>query len=251
MPIGHLYTTRRPITVEAFVLEFGPKLDDEAQPRLRPRVICIACGCDMHTIGEAGPLRDATWGHNPSTTWCPVKESAAKPYEVLAPTAPDVEAGRILRERFFRNWTKHWEHVNDIVRLSDIYTFISFIKRCDRLAFWCQPGLEEWFIPYVFLATCDFPPPKGIKGKASRPEWVRCCFDARVRDSKDLWIRTTGDWGFVIATYRAPTRGEPRAKDLISLDEITPRPTFLATTSGRANTYQSDAMARAFPGLAI
>jgi len=62
----------------------------------------------MHTVGEDLVLRDATWAHNPSKNWCPVKEASANPYKILEPTEIDVEVGKALRASFFRNWKLHW-----------------------------------------------------------------------------------------------------------------------------------------------
>lgn len=246
MPIGHLRTTRLPITVESYVKQFGPKLDAKAEPRVRPSVTCLACDSDMHTIGEAGPLRDAVWGHNPTGAWCPVKENAAKPYELLSPTEPDEVYGEQLRASFFLNWKKHWAVINEVIQHCEIHTFIAFIERCDRISFWCQADLEEWFIPYIFMATCDFPPPSS-KAKAIRRTWVRCCFDGRVRGTQDLWIRTTGDWRFLRAVYRSPLRSEPTARDLISLEEIVTSPNFLLIGREYSNVYQQNKMKAAFP----
>lgn len=245
MKTAHLSLTRLPVTVEQYVDAYGPKLDARAQPRTRPEVICLACNSAMHTVGEDLVLRDATWAHNPSKNWCPVKEASGNPYKILEPTEIDVEVGKALRASFFRNWKLHWAVITSIVPMCDIYTLISFLQRCDKLNFWNQVGLQEWYIPYVFLASCDFPPPKG-KGARVRPQWLRCRLDSRVRDSRDLWIRTEGDWGFLLLTYKAPRSGEPNAGHFLHMEEIVKRPNFLTELAPKANSFQEKAMSTAF-----
>lgn len=240
---------RKKYTVEEYVAEFGPKLDALARRRVRPTMVCMACTHPMHTVAEGGPIRDATWAHNPSINppWCPLKDPASGKYTVLAPTVLDEAAGQALRAVFFKNWRLHWAHILEIIPMSNIFTLIEFIRYADGTKFWSQPGLREWFIPYIFLATCDFPPPKSSKGAATRPNWIRCRFDARVRNPQDLWIRTEGDWGFIRAEYITPARGaEPGPKHLIDVTIMTPDDGFLTRVSPGGNPYQLDKMQKAF-----
>lgn len=242
--------TGRPYTVEKYVIEFGPKLDNRAQKRMRPTIVCVSCGHPMHTVAEDGPLRDATWAHNPDTDapWCPFKQKGGAPYEILPPRESNEAAGYELRARFFVNWRLHWAHVLEIVPMCDIFTLIKFVRYADRQHFWEHVGLEEWLIPYIFLATCDFPPPKSGKGVVKRPEWIRCRFNARVRAPDDLWIRVAGAWGYTRAKYHAPARGaEPGPKHLIDAESITPDRHFLARCAPGGNPYQVEAMRKAFP----
>ena len=237
-------------SVEKYVDNFGPKLDQFASKRVRPDVICNACKQVMHTVGEDGPLRDATWAHNPSrqAPWCPLKESAGAKYEILSPSEPDELSGVVLRKSFFVNWLLHWSHIIEMVPMCDIYTFIKFIQYADRKNLWQQRGLEEWFLPYIFLATCDFPPPKSKTGKNWRQEWIRCRFDSRVRTADDLWIRTDGDWGYIKAEYILPINvKQPNPKHLISVKQITPDKNFLKRVSRFGNTFQINAMKEQFP----
>lgn len=243
--------TNQLYTVETYVTQFGPKLDSNGELRRRPVLCCLACEHPMHTIAEDGPIRAATWAHNPSKTppFCPLKEKHGNRYEVLPPTRSDPEAGRILRARFFANWRRHWAHILEIIPMCEIFTLRGFIKHCDKTRFWEQVGLEEWFLPYIFLATCDFPPPKSAKGAVHRPYWVRCRFDSRVRNTEDLWIRVEADWGFIRAKYSAPARGaEPGPKHLIDVEPIKPDPYFLARVLEGGNTFQVNEMKEAFPG---
>lgn len=243
-------TNQKPFTVERYVKEFGPKLDKLSRERDRPKMVCAACGLSMHTVAESGPLRDATWAHYPSENapWCPLKHKYGGKYDILEPKEPNEAAGKELRTSFFANWRLHWAHVREIVPMCDIFTFISFIKYADTKRFWEQAGLEEWFIPYVFLATCDFPPPKSSKGAAVRPYWVRCRFDARVRSPEDLWIRTDGDWGYVRAHYTAPARGaEPGPNHLIDASPVVPDKLFLTRLKTGGSPFQVEKMRAAFP----
>lgn len=246
-------TTWTRYTVEKYVDTFGPKLDEKARERTRPTIICPACREPMHTVGENGPLRDAVWAHNPPRAdwqprWCPMKDLAGVRYQLLRPVRPDLTAAAALREAFFLNWELHWAHITKIVPMADILTFIEFIRRADQIDFWQQRGLQEWFIPYIFLSLCDFPPPKSKKGALVRPEWVRCRFDNRIRDMEDLWIKTEGDWGFIRAFYRVPTRGQPGPSHLIDVAYVPPDNTFLTHVRPGANAFQKDRMRAAFPG---
>jgi hypothetical protein len=241
---------RRAYTVEDYVAAFGPRLDKNGQPNSRPIVECVSCSHPMHTVGETGPLRDATWAHNPTRPplWCPLKDNDGGKYALLMPVAPNIAAGAALRASFFVNWRLHWAHILEIVPMCDIFTLIGYVRDCDARRFWEQAGLEEWFIPYIFLATCDFPPPKSKTGAVVRTEWIRCRFDARVRTPQDVWIRAAGPWGFTKARYRLPARGaQPGPSHLIAVDAVVPDAAFLTRVAPGANVFQVNAMQKAFP----
>ena len=250
MKLAYHQSSSRHLSVEEYVTLFGPKLNQYAQKRIRDDVICSACEQALHTVGENGPLRDATWAHYPKNegVWCPMKEKSAAKYEVLPPTSPNELVGTHLRNSFFKNWKLHWAQITEIVPLCDIFTLIEFIKYADNKKLWQQVGLKEWFFPYIFLATCEFPPTKSKDGKYLRSEWIRCRFDFRVRTSEDLWIRTEGDWGFIKAEYVMPPRAkEPRLKHLLSVTKLTPDKNFLTKVSPAGNVFQIENMKKAFP----
>jgi hypothetical protein len=104
--------------------------------------------------------------------------------------------------------------------------------------------LQEWFIPYIFLSTCDFPPPNNPKAAAKRPEWLRFWFDARVRTIEDLWIHTDGEFRMMRALYRTPARGgQPSANHLIRIEPVQPDPKFLERPArAAAHEYQVGVM---------
>lgn len=242
---------RRKFSVEQYVDEFGPKLDATGQERNRPTMICLACGSMMHTIGENGPLRDATWGHNPSKgngPWCPLKEKNGAKYEMLAPVDPDREAGKALRHDFFANWQIYWGFICQLAPMADIHTLVGFLKHADVIRLWEQRNLRQWHLPYIFLSMCEFPPPVSRKAASIRSRWLRFRFDARVRTLEDLWIRTDGDWAFLKTSYRVPSRAaSPGPKHLIDVELITPDPGFLTQKFQEPNTYQTDVMVKNFP----
>ena len=198
----------RNITVAEYHHHYGAKLI-EGRPNPRPQVICPACRGALHTVGEAD-LVDATWAHNPTSTLCPIKDSGKSRYELLPPKVPVPAHAIALRERFFRNWRRHWSFARSLADFAGIEDLIGFIQHADRTGLWGHATLDEWHLPYVFLATCEFKPPKG-KARSRRPEWLRFRFDSRLRTIEDLWIRIFPDVKFLKLKYRAPRSGVPTA----------------------------------------
>jgi hypothetical protein len=241
--------TGRRFTVEEYVDEFGTKKDGNGNLRVRPTVVCVACRQPMHTVSENIPSTARTWGHNPDpNAWCPLKQSAGERYEILPPIDPNPEAGAAIRSSFFENWEHHWAHTAEIVPMVSIFLFINFIKEADRKKLWENRGMQEWFLPYIFLSMYEIEPPHSATGRKTRPHWVRCRFDARVRTFGDLWIRPQGDWGFIRSEYRVPPRGGvPGPTHLIDTDPVTPDPDFLARVKPYANSFERDKMKSNFP----
>jgi hypothetical protein len=220
--------TGRQLTISQFIELYGPKLDAKGQLRRRPPMICYACKGGTHTVAEAGPLRDALWGHDPDPTrWCPVKTDGGVKYELLEPVTSDEKAGKLLRASVLTNWRAHWGYVCTIAPMADIDGWIGFIRHADRTNFWSNKGIQECFIPYIFLATCDFPPPKNPKAAAKRDTWLRFRFTSRIRTLDDLWTRTTGDWELLQLEYRKPKTAQPTPADLFRLKSIAPDETCL------------------------
>lgn len=232
------------LSVEDYVDREGPKLNHAGEARQRSVMICYACGLKMHTVGETGPLRDALWAHDPDrgAPWCPVKDEGGAKYLLLTPKIPNSDIGSKLRATFLANWKGHWGHIQEMAPVPNIHTFVAFIRHADKTDFWEHAGLDEWHIPYIFLVTCDFPPSSNHNAAAIRPEWLRFRFDAKVRTLEDLWIRTTGAWGFLKMKYRRPRKGEPTPKHFIDLAPITPDPNFLGRTYPSPHPYQLKVM---------
>jgi hypothetical protein len=181
MNTGYDSLLRTSLTVEKYKDEYGPKLDATGRLRLRPAVICLACGETLHTVGEESMSVQAVWAHDPNPhISCPVKDTGGFRYELLTPLKPDKASAQPLRTAFFANWHKHWGHIRELAEYADIDTLVGFIHHADTSNFWAHQGLRDWHLPYIFLATCDFPPPRGVAGKR-RPDWLRFRFDARVR----------------------------------------------------------------------
>lgn len=236
-------------TVARYVKEFGPKYDAAMRLRRRPEMHCYACDHDAHTVAEDFPER-GHWAHvsSPARPWCPLSQPAARRYDLLPRAIEDDAHGRALRASFMLNWQQHWGMILSIARVAEIHTFVEFVRQADRKRFWYRNGLEEWLIPYIFLATADHPPPRGAKGAALRPEWLRFWFDSRIEHIDDLWIRFNGNFRFMSAIYKKPARGaEPNASHLIDFSPIPADHHWQTKGFPPPNAYQIRAMLTAFP----
>lgn len=233
----------RLISVADYVHQEGTKLDSKGLPRARAKVTCPGCDEVVHTVAETIHGRANVWAHdpNPDGPWCPIKDEGAKKYALLTPATPDPALGAALRSAFLHNWKKHWGHIQEMAPMADIHALDGFIKHADRTKFWQNVGLAEWHIPYVFLTSCEFPP------RASRREWYRFMFDAKVRDYRDLWIRTTGSWRFLKMRYRPPRAGKsPGPSHYIDCDILLPDPAFLGRTFAPPHPYALRAMSTTY-----
>jgi hypothetical protein len=241
-------TSGSSLSVEEYIDLYGQKLDRYGTPRVRPTMICYACKGCVHTVGEIdGMSRDAVWAHDPDRDRaCPVKSGGAEKYELLTPVAPDAEAGKRLRETVLANWRKHMGFVETILPVPDIGAWIGFIRYADRTRFWEHVGLQEWHIPYVFLAACDFPPPDNPRAAYRRPYWIRFRFTSVIRTVDDLWIRTTGEWEVLGLKFRASNRANPRPQDYIDAIILRPDPTWVNRYYTEPNPFQIERMRDAF-----
>lgn len=237
------------ITVAQNHKRYGAKLDRYGNPRVRPPVICPACSHSLHTVGETGALVDATWAHDPAPgLFCPIKDSGSSKYELLSPTTPNLAAAKALRASFFKNWRAHWSYARDLAAYAGIETFIGFIRHADRVDLWAHATLQEWQLPYTFLATCEFPPPKGVAA-TKRREWLRFRFDAKLRTIEDLWIRTLPGLRFLRLYYRKPRTGDPTEAHYIDCDPFTPDPGWMTTHRVvPPHTFAIRLMHKSFPG---
>lgn len=238
----------RNLNVDQYKDLYGPKRDDLGNLRIRPTLSCLACNTALHTVAEDSGTAVRTWGHDPNPgTYCPIKAEGGTRYEVLPPKDVDPVAGVLLRAAFFNQWQKHWGYVRAIAPFADIYTLIGFLQAADRTRFWEQRHLEEWHLPYVFLSTCDFPPPTG-KAATYRTEWLRFRFDGRYRTLEDLWIRAAPEFKFLRLRYRAPARGrEPSPTHFIVAEPITASPAWMTGTYPPPLPFAIDKMQGAFP----
>lgn len=236
------------VTVDQFKDLYGPKRDARGVLRVRPVLHCLACGVALHTVAEDSTTAVRTWGHDPSPgTYCPIKTEGGGRYEILPPRDGDPAAGAALRAAFFRQWQRHWGYVRDIASYADIYTLIGFLRAVDRTRFWDQRHLEEWHLPYVFLSTCDFPPPTG-KAATFRTEWLRFRFDGRYRTLEDLWIHAEPDFGFLRLRYHVPPRKkEPGPTNFIAAEPIIASPTWMTCVYPPLRPFPIDKMQEAFP----
>ena len=243
-------TSKIRYTVERYVREYGSQFDAAGHEQRRPSLVCVSCGHPMHTVAENGPLENATWSHNFSkdAPWCPLKETNGGKYPLCAPIALDSIASQKIRQKFFEHWQLHWSHILEIAPFCEISKFVRFIEHADSIRFWAHSGLEDWQIPYIFLATCDFPPPKNKKAAASQPEWIRFRFDARIRHTNDLWRRNGENWEFIRSSYTAPAQGrEPNPTEIIDVEPIFPDSKFLERVKPEAHATHIKAMKMYFP----
>lgn len=217
------------LTVPQYFDKYGPKNDEFSRPRTRPSVICPACSQVLHTVGETGGSVDGNWAHprDPGHI-CPIKDSGASKYELLRPRAPNPAAAAALRRSFFEHWQAHWSFARSLAPFADIEGFSGFIRYADRTDLWAYTTLREWHLPYVFLSTCEFPPPTG-KASSRRTEWLRFRFDSKVRTIEDLWIRVIPDLRFLKLRYRKPRSGSPLARHYIDSVIYTPDASWMAT----------------------
>lgn len=247
MKTGYDAQLGRSLTIEQYRDTYGPKLDKEGMRRNRPALVCLACNGYLHSVGEATFTRDAVWAHDPNPTVnCPVKDTGSARYELLPPTIPDMAAACALRAAFFANWHKHWGHIRDIAKYADIHTLVGFLRHADASNFWANKGILEWHIPYIFLVTCDFPPPSGTAG-AKRRDWLRFRFDARVRTLEDLWIRVLPNLLFLCFHYRKPRAGEPTPAHFIEMEPVKLDSEFLNSHFPAPHPYASRLMDAEFP----
>lgn len=231
MKTGYDLRLRTNVTVQQYHHHYGAKLNELGKPRGRPDVICPACGETLHTVGETGALVDATWAHDPApSTGCPIKDSGAAKYALLKPSHPVPAAAAALRASFFKNWPLHWSYARSLADYADIEGFSGFIRYADKTELWAYATLQEWQLPYTFLATCEFPPPAG-KAAVLRREWLRFRFDAKLRTIEDLWIRVLPDLRFLRLRYRKPRSGDPTASHYIDCDTFIPNPGWMLAHS--------------------
>jgi hypothetical protein len=206
MKQGRHVQTRQLMTLQQYIQKFGSKLDQHGLRRNRPTLVCPACAITLHTVGEnnAGTT-DAFFAHDRIENgkiepFCPLKESGSKKYDGLTPTHPNVQSGILLRENFMNNWRKHWALIKNYVEYPDIYPFINAIKHLDNSRTWQHAGLREELVSYIILSLLEFAPPVG-KVADARKVTYRFWFDGTVRTIEDLWIRTTGEFTLIRASY--------------------------------------------------
>jgi len=133
-----------------------------------------------------------------------------------------------LRKSFFEKWALHWSYARSFASYANIEAFSGFIRYADSIDLWAHATLREWQLPYTFLATCEFPPPKGLAA-ARRKEWLRFRFDAKLRTIEDLWIRVIPDLRFLRLSYSLPRKGEPTASHYLNCDNFAADPNWMTT----------------------
>jgi hypothetical protein len=238
----------RTYTLPEYLRRFGPTHDARMRPNVRERLKCYACTEDVHPIAEDSPDR-AYWAHDTRSkaSWCPLREPSRQ-YALLKNGKENCSQAIPMRALFLCNWRKHWGMILSLLSGADIHAFISFIRLADRTRLWGRDGLEEWLIPYIFLATSEGPLPAEDKGLPNCNECVKFWFDARVIYIDDLWTHAPGDVRFMKARYRKPARNTfLTASQFIDFIPISLDPSWTAKRQWVASSYQSKWMLTAFP----
>lgn len=235
------------ITVVEYIAEFGSKLDAYGNERARFLARCPACGNGMHTKGESNPEVDGIFSHQPNRdVFCPLKESAEKPYEILPHVDEDPNKTKALRSSFFKHWKLHYNLMKSYLKVIDIFDFINLIKYADKKNIWSYRHIEEEQIPYIFLVLKEYQPVRN-KQKFIRRDWLRFWFDSRIRGLEDLWIKTNGNWLLIKATYSNPRNGGiPNQAQLKNTEIVTVNLDFLNDEEPILPSFVIDKMQKEF-----
>lgn len=238
------------ITVQKYLVEFGPRFDSNGKLRNRPPSRCPACLEPMKIVGEDRLPHDRIFSHisinNPPP--CPLRNRADHKYEFLEESPQDNEAGRRLRRSFFDNWEKHWGQMLLLLRFMNVQDFIDLIHLADKTRLWNRGKLSEWEIPYIFLVWKEWKPVEKRDGTILRATWIRFWFDSRVRTLEDIWIRTQGNPRIIKALYHNPKRAaSPGLDHLIDTDVIGIDTKFLNAHHKNPATFVIDKIHRSFP----
>lgn len=242
--------SRKRYTVEQYVNEFGPQLDAYGQECARPTIVCIACGYPVRTVAERSALSDAVWTHQVSKNapWCPLKENNGGQYVLRAPSIGNNIASEQIRTQFFQNWKLHWSHILEIAPACEISKLVRFLEHADSIRFWAHPALEEWQLPYIFLASCEFPAERRKKAFETQSGWIRFRFDATVRQTIDLWHKPPSTWKFLCLSYKAPIISkEPSPSELVDVELVEVDPSFLQRVQPQEYTSEAKTFKKYFP----
>jgi hypothetical protein len=214
------------ITVEQFENKYGKPIDQFGNKNQHGgHIVCPACDAVMSTRGQSLPLRDQTWVHpRDRTSYCPLKDIGKIKYELLTPTQRSIDQGDGLKLAFFQNWRRHWGFICTLAPMTDVNLFVAWINDMNRKNIWGYQQLEEWQLPYIFLTTCEFPPPTNDRAKQYRSSWIRFFYNDRVRTIEDLWIYIVPQWSLLKLSFVAPNGKlkKPNNDDLISAEIISP-----------------------------
>lgn len=189
----------------------GAQNDSKGLPQKRPDMICPVCREPVRPVAEDSMNATPHWAHHRDSPFCPIKDAGSAAYEILPPRDVDPKAGETLRASLFLNWRSHWKFVRSIIDRPDIKTFAGFIKTAEEKSFWQLRHLEEWHIPYIFLAACEHPPPRVEHSR--RVEWLRFIFDGRCRAISEFWMYAKPEFQFICLIYRNPADGTSPGPD--------------------------------------
>lgn len=207
---------------EEYVREYGGRFGSDG--RERPKARCPFCRQLMKLVGEDRGKRDVHFAHigqQGVAPFCPVRNGGDHQYEFLRDAPADSTRGRLLRQRFFERWERHWQQFRRLQQHADVKEFARLIRKADETRLWHRADLAEWELPYIFLVWGDFPPVRTKDGRELRGDWLRFWFDSRVRTLDHLWIRTEGCPELIRASYDPPESGNPpKWEDVKNFEQI-------------------------------
>lgn len=219
------------ITLEQYFADFGGKHNgDDAQGR--PRARCPVCKRSLRVNYEDSfKISDRQWAHIGSKNnpyYCPLKADTGERYTFLDATAQTkTAAGNNLRASFFEHWKFHLREMRkNLNRFIDIKEFINIINTADKTHFWHTDGLREWQIPYIFFVWQDYQPIVDYAGKTLRPEWFRFWFSENIQNFDQI-LKANNFPKIVRGSYKKPSRGLPKATDLIDSTDVQISSNFL------------------------
>lgn len=239
------------ITVSDFDRQYGQYINQfHKVNRVSHNILCPACGAKMSPVGRNSVKRDPTWSHPHDNEFCVLKDFGKTKYEMLMPIEPDLANATLVKLSFFHNWERHWGLIQKFAPMTDIFLFISWIRELNKKNIWAYRGLLEWHLPYIFLTTCEFPPPTNVKARSVRSTWIRFYYSNRVRTHEDIWIRVNEDWSILKLTFEVPdsSKAKPSESDLLEHESILPDHNWLFEKQfARPNRFQIERMIASFP----
>jgi hypothetical protein len=207
------------------------------------RFVCVACGAPIRLARKSRAENEYVWAHIRHAQELCILQSG-KTRDFLAPPINlmcDKDSFRLKRE-FFGNWRKHWAHIKSLISYPDIHKFVHFLHNAERMSLWHNLYLQDYLIPYIFLASSDFPPPAATPRKT----WIRFSFSPEIRNINDLLSSAYSDLDFFEFTFKGPRYGTPKATQLINIRKVEISKTFIFDSLAELPVYAETVMNMSF-----